>query len=144
MTETTTITPAEQLFDDAIRDYQNGESPAKLIPVFIDICNQSPKLTSAWTCLSWLYLLEDKAPLALKAAHKAAKLEPYDAQSRVNLVLAMLETKEKGVREHIEAIQQLILTEEIHTQIVENIQDGFSRKPEWDSLKRIQKWLFEE
>jgi hypothetical protein len=58
MTETTTLTPAE-LFDNAIKDYQAGESPAKLIPIFIDVCNRSPKLDSAWTCLSWLYLLDN-------------------------------------------------------------------------------------
>jgi predicted Zn-dependent protease len=139
--ETTLV--AEQ-FDKAIAEYQAGESPAKLIPVFVDICNRSPKLASAWTCLSWLYLLEDKGQLAHKAAHKAAKLEPYDAQSRVNLVLSLLETKQAGVREHIETIQNLILTEEIYQQVTENIQDGFKRKPEWESLKRVQKWLFEE
>ncbi len=139
--ETTLV--AEQ-FDKAIAEYQAGESPAKLIPVFVDICNRSPKLASAWTCLSWLYLLEDKGQLAYKAAHKAAKLEPYDAQSRVNLVLSLLETKQAGVREHIETIQNLILTEEIYQQVTENIQDGFKRKPEWESLKRVQKWLFEE
>jgi predicted Zn-dependent protease len=143
MAENTTITPAD-LFDNAIKDYQAGKSPAELIPVFVNICNRSAKLASAWTCLSWLYLLEDKPQLALKAAQKAAKLEPYDAQSRINLVLAMLETKQSGVREHIHMIQQLILTPEIQEQVTENMKDGFSRKPEWASLKRIEAWISEE
>jgi predicted Zn-dependent protease len=146
MTETTTApTPAELLFDSAIKDYQAGESPAKLIPVFIDICKQSPKLASAWTCLSWLHLLENQPQLALKAAQKAVKLESYDAQSRINLALAMLDSKQAGVREHIEVAQQMIdVDTETRDLVLENIKDGLTRKPDWDSYKRIQKWLFED
>jgi predicted Zn-dependent protease len=146
MTETTTTpTAAEQLFDSAIKDYQAGESPATLIPVFIDICKQSPKLASAWTCLSWLHLLENQPQLALKAAQKAVKLESYDAQSRINLALAMLDSKQAGVREHIEVAQQMIdVDNETRDLVLENIKDGLTRKPDWDSYKRIQKWLFED
>jgi predicted Zn-dependent protease len=149
MTETTTApaatTPAEKLFDSAIKDYQAGESPAKLIPVFIDICKQSPKLASAWTCLSWLHLLENQPELAFKAAQKAVKIEPYDAQSRINLALAMLDTKKPGVREHIEVAQQMMNVDtETHDLVFENIKDGLTRKPDWASYKRIEKWLLEE
>jgi predicted Zn-dependent protease len=108
MTETTTLTPAE-LFDNAIKDYQAGENPAKLIPIFVDICNRSPKLDSAWTCLSWLYLLENKPQLAIKAAQKSMKIDPFDAQTRINLAAGMLEIKQSGVREHIEMALRLHL-----------------------------------
>ncbi len=142
MTETTTA--VAELFDNAIKDYQAGESPAKLIPIFVDICNRSPKLDSAWTCLSWLYLLENKPQLAIKAAEKSMRIDPFDAQTRINLALALLEAKQPGVRQHVEMAQQLVdAAPEVKEQVVGNFQDGFNRKPEWESLKRIEKWIFE-
>jgi predicted Zn-dependent protease len=139
-----TITPAE-LFDNAIKDYQAGESPAKLIPVFIEVCNKSPKLDSAWTCLSWLYLLDNKPQLAMKAAQKSMKIDPFDAQTLINLSLAMLETKTSGVRQHIELARSLVeAAPEVREQVTANFQDGFSRKPDWASLKRIEKLIFED
>ena len=139
-----TITPAE-LFDNAIKDYQAGESPAKLIPVFIEVCNKSPKLDSAWTCLSWLYLLDNKPQLAMKAAQKSMKIDPFDAQTLINLSLAMLETKTSGVRQHIELARSLVeAAPEVREQVTANFQDGFNRKPDWASLKRIEKLIFED
>jgi predicted Zn-dependent protease len=139
MTET-----VADLFDNAIKRYQDGESAGKLIPTFVDICNRSPKLDTAWTCLSWLYLLEDRPQDALKAAQKANKINPYDAQSRINLALAMLDTKQPGVREHVEMAGQMMLaSEEINSQVMDNFADGLQRKPEWPSLERVKKWLIE-
>ena len=142
---TETITPAE-LFDNAIQDYQAGEkSPSQLLPIFVDICNRSPKLDSAWTCLAWLYLLENKPQLALKAAQKSMKIDPFDAQTRINLAAAMLETKLSGVREHIEMAKSLVeAAPEVREQVVANFKDGFARKPDWASLKRIEKLIFED
>ena len=140
MTETSTVA---DLFDKAIQDYKNGESPTKLLPIFVDICNRSPKLDSAWTCLAWLYLLEDKPQLAIKAAQKSMKIDPFDAQTRINLAAAMLETKQSGVREHIEMAKSLVeAAPEVRDQVIENFKDGFNRKPEWPSLKRIETLIF--
>jgi predicted Zn-dependent protease len=142
MAETTTLTPAE-LFDNAIKDYQAGENPANLIPIFVDICNRSPKLDAAWTCLSWLYLLENKPQLAIKAAQKSMKIDPFDAQTRINLAVGMLETKTSGVREHIETAKSLVESApEVREQVVANFKDGFSRKPDWQSLKRVENLIF--
>lgn len=144
MTETKAINPNE-LFDNAIKDYQAGESPAKLIPIFIDVCNRSPKLDSAWTCLAWLYLLDNKPQLAMKAAQKSMKIDPFDAQTLINLSLAMLETKTSGVRQHIELAKSLVeAAPEVRDQVTANFQDGFARKPDWESLKRIEKLIFED
>jgi predicted Zn-dependent protease len=144
MTEVATLSPAE-LFDNAIKAYQDGESPSKLIPIFIDVCNRSPKLDSAWTCLSWLYLLDNKPQLAIKAAQKSMKIDPFDAQTRINLAAGMLETKTSGVREHIEMAKSLVeAAPEVHEQVVANFKDGFERKPDWASLKRIEKLIFED
>lgn len=139
MTET-----VESLFDSGIQRYQAGEDPEVLIPLFKEVCDRSPKSSSSWTCLAWLYLLTDRSKLALKAAQKAVKLNPEDPQARVNLSVAMLETGQKGVREHIELTQQIMMAvKELRDEVAENIEDGLKRRPDWKSLQRVQNWLFE-
>ncbi|MBD2307942.1 hypothetical protein H6G17_20950 [Chroococcidiopsis sp. FACHB-1243] len=132
------------LFESALERYKAGEEPEKLIPVFQDICDRAPKSSAAWTCLAWLYLLRDKSNAALKAAQKAVKLHPQDAQSRVNLAVAMLETGQKGVREHVDrAMQFIMIDSDMRDEVKQNIADGMSRKPDWQSMERVRKWLFE-
>lgn len=134
----------DSLFETALERYKAGEEPGTLIPVFKDICERAPKSAAAWTCLAWLYLLDHKSNLALKAAQKAVKLHPQDAQARVNLAIAMLETAQSGVRQHIDVAAQLILVDpEIRDEIKQSIADGLSKKPEWKSLQRVKTWLFE-
>ncbi|BAZ42777.1 TPR repeat-containing protein [Calothrix sp. NIES-4101] len=134
----------ESLFDTGLEHYKAGESVSELIPVFKEVCDRSPKSSSAWTCLAWLYLLDEKANLAYKAAQKAVKINPQDPQARVNLALAMLETGQKGLREHVEFAQQLIfVNEEWRDELKQSIEDGFVRKPEWKSLTKVKQWLFE-
>jgi predicted Zn-dependent protease len=129
-------------FDNAIKRYQDGESVDKLIPVFQDICTQAPKMNSAWTCLAWLYLLDKQPENAVKAAERSIKIDPYDAQARINLAMAMLEAKQKGVREHIEVAQQLIDgAAEIREQVAYSMADGLQRNPDWASLKQIKSWI---
>lgn len=138
------MTQTEELFKNGLERYQAGESPDTLIPIFKDLCDRASTNSNAWTCLAWLYLLVDKPKAAYKAAQKAVKRNPQDAQAHVNLVLAMLDSGEKGVRTHIEQVQQLIIAySELRDEVKENIADGFSKKPEWKSLKQVQKWLFE-
>jgi hypothetical protein len=134
----------ESLFDEGLARYKAGEDPATLIPVFKEVCDRSKKTSSAWTCLSWLYLLTDKPSLAYDAALKAVKMNPQDPQARMNLVLAMLDTSKKGVREHIEIVQQIItIVAEMREEIEQNVQDGLTRKPGWKSMERVKTWLFE-
>jgi predicted Zn-dependent protease len=129
-------------FDNAIKRYQDGESVDKLIPVFQDICTQAPKMNSAWTCLAWLYLLDKQPENAVKAAERSIKIDPYDAQARINLAMAMLEAKQKGVREHVEVAQQLIDgAAEIREQVSYSLADGLQRNPDWTSLKQIKSWI---
>lgn len=132
---------AEELFNSGIERYQAGEKVDDLIPVFKEICDRTPKNSPAWTCLSWLYLLADKPNAAYKAAQRAVKLNPQDAQARVNLAIAMLETGQKGVRQQVEAVDQLMVVDELRTEVQQNFADGLQRKPGWESLKRIQDWL---
>ncbi|MDM9385643.1 hypothetical protein QUB80_33855 [Chlorogloeopsis sp. ULAP01] len=135
----------ESLFDRGLERYKAGESADALIPVFKEVCDRAPKSSSAWTCLAWLYLLENKPSFAYKAAQKAVKLNPQDPQARINLAIAMLETGQKGLREHIDAASQLILLNSEWREEIENsIADGFTRKPDWQSLAKVKKWLFEE
>ncbi|MDJ0676468.1 MAG: hypothetical protein QNJ36_13980 [Calothrix sp. MO_167.B42] len=140
MTET-----VESLFDRGLERYKAGEPASELIPVFKEICDRAPKSSAAWTCLAWLYLLENKSNLAYKAAQKAIKLNPQDPQARVNLAIAMLETNQKGLRQHVELAQQLIfVNSEWEEEIKKSMEDGFSRKPDWQSLTKVKKWIFEE
>jgi predicted Zn-dependent protease len=139
MTET-----VEELFDKGLERYHAGESAATLVPVFKDVCDRTPKSSSAWTCLSWLYLLDSKPSQAAKAAKMAVKLNPQDPQARVNLAIAMLETAQKGVRQHIEVAGQIMtIAEDLKEEVEKNIEQGFSRRPDWKSLQQVKTWLFE-
>ncbi|MBD2667432.1 TPR repeat-containing protein [Richelia sinica FACHB-800] len=139
MTETVEI-----LFDTGLERYKAGESVETLIPVFKEVCDRSPRSSSAWICLAWLYLLDNKANLAYKAAQKAVKLNPQDPQGRINLALAMLETGQKGLRQHIDFAQQLIfVNEEWKEEVKNSIEDGLTRKPDWKNLAKVKSWLFE-
>jgi len=132
------------LFDTAIERYKAGEPATDLIPVFKDLCDRAPKSSPAWTCLAWLYLLDDKAALAHKAAQKAVKLNPQDAQARVNLAVAMLETGQKGLREHVSFAQQLIFVNpDWREEIEQSMADGLQRKPGWESLQKVKNWILE-
>ncbi|MCC5641433.1 hypothetical protein LC607_00350 [Nostoc sp. CHAB 5824] len=135
----------ESLFDTGLERYKAGEAVDSLIPVFKEVCDRAPKTSAAWICLAWLYLLDNKPNLAYKAAQKAVKLNPQDPQARVNLALAMLETGQKGLREHIDIAQQLIFVNpEWRDEIKTSIEDGLSRKPDWQSLIKVKNWLLEE
>jgi predicted Zn-dependent protease len=135
----------ESLFDTGLERYKAGEAADALIPVFKEVCDRAPKTSSAWICLAWLYLLDNKPNLAYKAAQKAVKLNPQDPQARVNLALAMLETGQKGLRQHIDFTQQLMLVNpEWREEIQNSIADGLSRKPDWQSLSKVKAWLFSE
>jgi predicted Zn-dependent protease len=139
MTET-----VEVLFDQGIERYNAGESAATLLPTFKEVCDRAPKNSSAWTCLAWLYLLDNKPSQAYKAAQRAVKLNPQDPQARVNLAMAMLETEQKGVRQHIEmAGQMMMAVPELREEIERNFKEGLTRKPDWASLMRVRGWLFE-
>ena len=137
------VSPEEQ-FQAGLKRYQAGESAEELLPLFREVCDRAPKSSAAWTCISWLYLLTGNSSQAVKAAKKAVKLNPQDAQSRVNLAAALLEDKQKGVRDHVELAEQImIVDEESRNEVEENLKEGLERRPESKGLKRLQQWLFE-
>jgi predicted Zn-dependent protease len=140
-----TMTEAvDSLFDQGIERYKAGESFDTLIPVFKEVCDRAPKSSSAWTCLAWLYALADKPVKALDAAQKAVKLNPQDAQARVNLAIAMLDAGKKGVRQHVDiAAQIMMVIPEVKAEVEHNLEDGIARKPDWQSLERVRSWLLE-
>jgi predicted Zn-dependent protease len=136
---------AESLFEQGVKRYQAGEQPTALIPIFQEICDRAPKNSPAWTCLAWLYLLADKPNQGYKAAQKAIKLNPQDAQAHINLAIAMLETGQKGVRQQVDMAQQLMMVApEIKDEVKQNFAEGLSRKPNWSSLNRVKAWTFAE
>jgi tetratricopeptide (TPR) repeat protein len=136
-----TTTTVEELFQQGLERYSSGEAPEILIPVFKDVCDRAQRNSPALTCLAWLYLLEGKPALAFKAAQKAVKLNPQDPQARINLVMAMLETEQKGVRPHIEIIQQLLMVPELREEVDNSFADGLKRNPDWASLIKVKAWL---
>lgn len=140
-----TTETAEDLFNQGLERYKAGEDAASLIPTFEKVCDRQPKIASSWICLSWLYLLDEKSSQALKAAQKAVKLSPEDPQARINLAIAMLETSQKGIREHIEAAQNwLMVMSDLKEEIVENFEEGIRRRPNWSNLEKVRNWVFEQ
>jgi len=54
----------------------------------------------------------------------------------------MLECNVTGVRSHIQVAEQVMsLDKETYQEVLDNIEDGLTRKPNWENLKNIQKWL---
>ena len=139
-----TLTTVEELFQQGVERYKGGESVETLIPFFQDLCDRSSKSSTSWTCLAWLYLLANKPSAAMKAAKKAVKLNPHDPQARVNLAVALLEAGQKGVREHIDIAQQILMVapDDLKAEVQDNIADGLSRKENWQALEKVKAWLF--
>ncbi|MEM1252363.1 MAG: hypothetical protein AAGI69_08010 [Cyanobacteria bacterium P01_H01_bin.21] len=134
----------DEQFEAGLNRYQAGEPVETLIPTFKDLSAQAPKNSAIYTCLSWLYLLAEKPNAAYKAAQKAIKITPQDPQAHINIAIAILDSDRKGVREHIELASQLVMSvEEVQDDIRQNFKEGLTRKPDWKSLKKVEKWIFE-
>ena len=132
----------ESLFEQAMAKYKQGFEASELLKDFQEIVSRSPDNSAGWTCLSWLQLLTDQPHQGLKSARLAVKLNPQDTQARINLSLSLLETKSKGVRDHVELIKRAVLVmPELEKELKISIEDGLTRKPDWESLKKIKRWL---
>jgi len=132
----------ESLFEQAMARYQNGAPAAELLDDFITITEAAPRQSAGWTCLAWLQLLCDEPEAALRSARTAVKLNPQDPQARINLSLAMLETKAKGVRDQIEMVQQVLaMAPDVGQELQASIADGFQRRPGWPALTKVKNWL---
>jgi hypothetical protein len=60
----------------------------------------------------------------------------------VNLSLAMLETGAKGVREHIEIVQRVIvMAPELASELQDSMADGLRRRPGWAAMEKVKAWL---
>ena len=132
----------EAEFNAALSRYEAGEDLLPLVDDFKKITNQIPNHFAAWTCLSWLYLLLKNNEEALFAAKQAVKLNGQDLQARMNLSLALLATNTKGVRDNIDLIKRIIfMAPDLENDLKLSVEDGFSRYPEWEELKKVKKWL---
>lgn len=133
---------AASLFDEAISRYQQGAAPEEVIDDFLRITAQQPRLSAGWTCLAWLQLLLDQPHAALRSARTAVRLNPQDPQARINLSVAMLETGQKGVREHVELVQRvMVMAPELATELTDSMADGLRRRPGWQALEKVRNWL---
>ena len=139
---TDAVAEAPSLFEQAIGRYNAGAPVNELIGDFLTITEQSPRQSAGWTCLAWLQLLNNEPIAALKSARVAVKLNPQDPQARLNLSLAMLETGSKGVREHIEIVQRvMVMAPELAKELQDSIADGLVRRPGWGAMQKVQAWL---
>ena len=130
------------LFEQAISRYQEGAPPEAVIEDFLAITEQTPRQSAGWTCLAWLQLLLDQPEAALHSARTAVRLNPQDPQARINLSLALLETGGKGVREHVELVQRVMLmAPELAEELRGSIADGLQRRPGWGALNKLRSWL---
>ena len=132
----------ESLFEKAMHRYQSGIEASELIADFETITRSSPNQSAGWTCLAWLQLLSDQAHSALNSARIAVKLNGQDPQARINLSLALLETNSKGVRDQIDCVKKILATvPELEKEIQNSISDGLNRKPNWQALQKVSRWL---
>ncbi|MEI8250719.1 MAG: hypothetical protein WCF98_06075 [Synechococcus sp. ELA057] len=130
------------LFEQALSRYQQGAAPEEVIDDFLQITAQQPRLSAGWTCLAWLQLLLDQPRAALQSARTAVRLNPQDPQARINLSVAMLETGQKGVREHVELVQRVMLmAPELGSELTDSMADGLRRRPGWQALEKVRGWL---
>ena len=132
----------DSMFDQAMARYQSGVDAIDLINDFQLITSSNPGHSAGWTCLAWLQLLCDQNSEALRSARTAVKLNGQDPQARINLTLALLATKSKGVRDHIDFVKRILIAlPELEKDIKESIEDGLKRKPDWHSLQKVKDWL---
>ncbi|MFB6276297.1 MAG: tetratricopeptide repeat protein [Halothece sp.] len=131
-----------ELYDKGLEKYQAGEPIEDLIAYFRDLRDRAPKNSAIWCSLAWLYLLGDKPNAAVKAAQKSVKLDKKAPQARINLAIALLESGQSGVREQIDAAQEMLsLSSEIKQEVIKNLDDGLARKPDWKSVSRVKSWI---
>ena len=132
----------ENLFDQAMSRYQAGADAAEILPLFVRITEAAPRQSAGWTCLAWLQLLCDQPEEALRSARFAVKLNPQDPQARINLSLALLETDSKGVRDHIQVVQQVLtMAPDVSNDLKGALEDGLQRRPGWKALEKVKTWL---
>ena len=132
----------ENLFEQAMARYQAGADAAEILPDFLKITEAAPRQSAGWTCLAWLQLLCEQPEEALRSARFAVKLNGQDPQARINLSLALLETQSKGVRDHIQVVQQIMaLAPEMEDDLKASIADGLKRRPGWKALEKVKSWL---
>jgi len=135
-------TSQDSLFEQAMAQYQAGAAAEEVLPDFARIVEAAPRQSAGWTCLAWLQLLCDQPEEALRSARFAVRLNGQDPQARINLSLALLETQSKGVRDHIQVVQQVMtLAPEVSGELKASIADGLERKPGWKALEKVKAWL---
>ena len=139
---TSEVNSIEAEFNAALSKYQDGQELTSIVQDFQQIIKQIPNHFAAWTCLSWLQLILKNNGEALVAAKQAVQLNQQDPQARMNLALALLATKNKGVRDHVELIKKMsIMMPDVKSELKESVEDGFKRYPDWPELTKIKKWL---
>ena len=54
----------------------------------------------------------------------------------------MLETGQKGVRDHVEMVQRvMVMAPELAEELNDSMADGLRRRPGWQALAKVHAWL---
>jgi tetratricopeptide (TPR) repeat protein len=95
---------------------------------------------TAFTCLSWLYALNNEPDKAAKSAKEALRLDRTNAQAHFNLVLAMLASGTKGVRDELQRAMAITTHDALH-EAEGNLQEALVRHPDFAPAKKLLGWL---
>ena len=123
--------------------YQQKAPLPEVIDVFLQAEEKYNKDSSVYTCLSWLYMLKDESgdfDKAISYAKTALRLDPGNIQAHVNLVLALLATGKKGVREQFEKVISRSTKQDLE-HAVYNLKDALERKPEFQDAAKLLTWI---
>jgi tetratricopeptide (TPR) repeat protein len=132
-------------FNLGLEQYNNKEPYDKVIETFEKGLKENPNDSSIYTCLSWLYILRNKANDRKKAitfAKNALRCEPTNAQAQYNLVLAYMLTGRKGIREEFEKAVSMSREQDLEA-AKSNLKDAIEREGNILEFEKLLKWISE-
>lgn len=145
--QTTQDETPQHPFEKGLKLYEQKAPLEQVIALFEQGLLLSPKDSTGYTCLAWLYLLrqaEGDNVKALSYAQKAVKLDQTNYQAHFNLVLSMLVNKVKGIRaEFLKALNKCKSQEDLQ-EVIENLNEALERRPDFSEAAKILTWIKEQ
>jgi tetratricopeptide (TPR) repeat protein len=134
-------TATQDLIQEGMSKYEAKAPYPEVIATFEKaLTGNKDQKSTALTCLSWLHTLNGDAPKGVKAAKEALKLDRTNAQAHYNLVLAMLASNTKGVRDEFQRAMQLSTHDAIH-EAEDNLKEALERHPDLAAAQKLLGWL---
>lgn len=134
-------TATQDLIQEGMGQYEAKAPYPEVIATFEKaLTGNKDQKSTALTCLSWLHTLNGDAAKGVKTAKEALKLDRTNAQAQYNLVLAMLASNTKGVRDEFEKAMAMSTHDAIH-EAEGNLKDALDRHPDMAAAKKLLGWL---